>query len=130
MTSSSFTFLDNTTYFDDDGYGYVRSYYSSGSGYLHRVYTNTNIGSINYDTGQVVIDNFLPSAYEGSGISIIVAPVSPNVMPIKNQILLLSQCQIDILDENSERIVASYSNIETIGQTATLLQPSVKLYNF
>jgi hypothetical protein len=97
---------------------------------LHRVYTNSNIGSINYDTGQVIINNFLPSSYEGSGISLIAAPVSPNISPIKNQILLLSQCQIDVLDENSGRIVASYSNIETIGQTATLLQPSVKLYNF
>lgn len=130
VTSSSFTYAGNESYFDDSGFGTLRSYYRSSAGRLGRIYNNKNAGSVDYENGIVQINNFLPTAYSGSSISVVASPVSPNITPIRNQIILLSQCEVDLLDDTTGRTVAKVSNIETIGQTATILQPSIRLYNY
>ena len=130
ITSSSFIYSGNTCYFDDDGYGTLRIYYASTAGQLGRVYVNYTAGTINYDTGVVAIDNFVPTSYTGDAISIIAAPLSPNITPVRNQILLMSQSDVNIIDDNTGITIATASSIETVGQTATLLTPSIKLYNF
>jgi hypothetical protein len=130
ITSSTFTYAGNESFFDDNGFGTLRSYYRSGAGRLGRIYNNKAAGTVDYQNGIIQINNFLPTEYVGSGISIVASPVSPNIAPIRNQIILLSQCEVDIVDDNTGRTVAKASNIETIGQTATIQQPSVRLYNF
>jgi hypothetical protein len=130
VTSSSFVYSGQTSYFDDNGFGTLRIYYSSATGQLGRIYTNYNIGTIDYDQGIVYINSFLPTSYSGSTLSIIAAPLSPNITPVRNQILLMSQSVVNIIDDKSGKVVATASNVETIGQTATILTPSVKLYNF
>jgi hypothetical protein len=130
ITSSSFIYSGNTCYFDDDGYGTLRIYYASTAGQLGRVYVNYTAGTINYDTGVVTIDNFVPTSYTGDTLSIIAAPLSPNITPVRNQILLMSQSDVNIIDDNTGLTIATASSIETVGQTATLLTPSIKLYNF
>ena len=130
ITSSTFTYVGFDSFFDDNGFGTLRTYYRSGAGRLGRVYTNTTAGTVDYANGIVYINNFLPTAYQGDGISVVVSPVSPNVSPVRNQILLLSQCEVNIVDDNTNKTVATASSIETIGQTATIQQPSVRLYNF
>jgi hypothetical protein len=130
VTSSTFTYVGFESFFDDNGFGTLRTYYRSGAGRLGRVYTNTTAGTIDYANGIVYVNNFLPTAYVGDGISVVVSPVSPNVSPVRNQILLLSQCEVTVVDDNTNKTVAVASNIETIGQTATIQQPSVRLYNF
>ena len=62
-------------------------------------------------------------------MSIVAAPINPNIMPLRNQILLMSQSVVNVIDDNTNRTVATASNIETIGQTATLLTPTGRLYN-
>jgi hypothetical protein len=130
ITSSTFTYVGFESFFDDNGFGTLRAYYRSGAGRLGRVYTNTTAGTVDYANGIVYINNFLPTAYVGDGISVVVSPVSPNVSPVRNQILLLSQCEVNVVEDSTNKTVATASNIETIGQTATIQQPSVRLYNF
>ena len=130
ITSSTFTYGGYESFFDDNGFGTLRTYYRSTAGRLGRVYTNKNVGTVDYANGIVYVDNFAPSSYIGDGISVVASPVSPDVSPIRNQILLLSQCEVTIVDDNTNKTVATASNIETIGQTATIQQPSVRLYNF
>jgi len=130
LTSSPFVYAGKECFFDDNGYGTVRIYYVSGSSTLGREYLSTNIGTINYETGTVYLVNFLPSSYTDSAISIIVAPRYPNVTPIRNQILLISQSHVNIIDDSTDRVIATSTNIDTVGQTATILTPTVKLYNY
>jgi hypothetical protein len=130
VTSSSFTYANQESYFDDNGFGVLRIYYRSGAARLGRVYTNYTAGSIDYDAGVVDIQNFLPTAYTGDTISVIAAPLNPNINPVRNQILLLSQCVVNIINDNNNQTVATASNVETIGQISTLVTPSLKLYNF
>ena len=89
-----------------------------------------SVGSIDYDTGTVTITNFVPEAYTGESISIIAAPLNPNITPVRNQILLISQSEVNVIDDNTNLTLSTASNIETVGQTTTLLTPSIKLYNF
>jgi hypothetical protein len=130
ITSTQFTYADETSYFDDNGFGTLRVYYKSSAGRLNRVYTNTTAGTIDYINGIVYINNFRPTSYSGSVVSVFAAPVSPNISPVRNQILLMSQSEVNIVDDASGKTVATATNVETIGETATLLTPQTKLYNF
>jgi hypothetical protein len=131
ITSSTFAYGGNdASYFDDNGFGTMRIYYPSTAGQLNRVYVNYTAGTVDYAAGVVNIDNFVPTSYTGDVISIIAAPVSPNITPVRNQILLMSQCEVNVVDDNTGLTLATASSVETVGQTATLLTPSIKLYNF
>lgn len=130
VTSSSFTYGTNESFFDDNGFGTLRVYYRSLAGRLGRIYTNYNAGTIDYENGIVNINSFSASAYSGTGISVFVSPYSPNITPVRNQILLISQTRIDIVNDKTNQTVATASNIDTIGQTATIQTPSIRLYNF
>jgi hypothetical protein len=78
----------------------------------------------------VTISSFVPDSSTGAEISIVVAPTNPNIVPIRNQILLMSQSVVNVIDDNTGKTVAVASNVDTIGQTATLLTPTGRLYNF
>ena len=128
LTSSSFTFNGiANSFMDDDGYGTIRVYYIVGN---TRVHTNKTAGTIDYQTGTVTINNFVPSAYVGEGVSIVIAPVSQDIIPIRNQIVLMSQSEVDIIDDATGKTVATAANIATYGQTATILTPPGKSFNF
>ena len=130
VTSSSFVYGNKDSFFDDNGFGTVRIYYPDGAGQLGRIYTNYAAGTVDYDAGTVYINNFVPASYTGDVVSVIATPLSPNISPIRNQILLMSQCEVNIINDKTGAVVAKASNIETIGQAATLITPSRKLYNF
>jgi len=130
ITSSSFTYQGYNCYFDDNGFGTLRIYYKSADARLGRSYINYNAGTIDYERGIISINDFLPSNYNGDTISIIAAPVNNNIQPIRNQIVLLSQAEVSVVDDVTGVTLATTSNIETVGQTATLLTPSRKSYTF
>jgi hypothetical protein len=130
ITSSTFTYDGQESFFDDNGFGTLRSYYRSGAGRLGRVYNNFSAGTIDYAQGIIYVNSFLPTAYSGAAVSVFAAPISPNINPVRNQILLISQTRVDIVDDRTNQTVATASNIETIGQTATIQTPSIRLYNF
>jgi len=127
LTSSPFNYGGVTCFFDDDGYGAIRIYYENKN---TRNYFSTNIGTIDYDTGVVTINSFLPTSFTGSVMSLIVVPVNPNVQPIRNQILLMSQSKVNIIDDVSGKVLASADNIDTVGQTATILTSTSKMYSY
>lgn len=130
LTSSPFVIGGNDSFFDDTGYGTIRTYYRSGLGTANRVYTSYNSGTVDYSTGIVTINSFLPDSALNDEISIIVSPISPSVVPIRNQILLISNVRVDIVDDIKNLVVATSSTVETTGQTATIQTPSIRLYNY
>ena len=131
LTSSSFEYAGFTSFFDDNGYGTIRIYHTTGiNGVSSRVYTNNTAGTIDYDTGTVIISDFVAGSFSGSELSIVVSPTNPNIIPIRNQILLMSQTIVNVIDDFTGKTVAVASNVDTMGQTATLLTPTGRLYNF
>jgi len=83
---------DSTTifYLDDDGQGNVRRYSFSGA---TRVYANTTQGTIDYDTGAIILNSLSVLSVENirgaasSKIELTVTPFSNDVVPVRDQIL-------------------------------------------
>ena len=123
LSSSSFTYKNRVgCYFDDDGNGLVRIYYFAEN---KRIHVEDNAGTINYETGKVVLTNFLPNAYVGSDLSIIVEVDSYNITPVRNQILLITGTLIDVVDDVTN-LRASRLEASTLGSTTSLNQTGVQ----
>jgi len=122
LSSSAFTYKGRANcYFDDDGDGKIRIYYNANN---QRIYVEESIGTINYGTGKVSIENFLPTSYDDF-ISIIVEVESSNVNPQRNQILLISNSIIDVVNDSTGKR-ESRLEATTLGSTTTLNQTGVQ----
>ena len=77
-------------YLDDDGAGNVRRYSFSGA---TRVYSASNQGTIDYDTGSITLNSLSVLSVENirgeasSKIELTVVPSSNDVVPVRDQIL-------------------------------------------
>ena len=85
ISSTSFTLQGNTCYFDDDGNGLLRIYYLNNN---TRTYLSQDAGTVNYDTGLVTIEAFLPTAFAGSTLSIFANPKNDDVDAVRNTICI------------------------------------------
>jgi hypothetical protein len=120
LSSSSFTYKGYTSMLDDEGfdgsYGSVSSYYLSNG---EKVHNNHTLGTIDYDTGTIVLNNFYPTAYSGDEIKINVKPYSPNFEAVRNQLLFFADSEVVVKEVNSRTTVATLTTIATAGQSAT-----------
>ena len=124
ISSSKFSFANRTNcYFDDDGLGNIRIYYLSGTS--TRNYILTNAGTVDYNTGLVVLNNLLITAYEGDYLEIIMDPEEYFVTPVRNQILLIDDARIDLYDIDVGAVTATTSNISTQGKTNVIRESGV-----
>jgi len=118
ISSSAFTYRGNTSYFDDDGNGNLRIYYIAGSN--TRVYTNETAGVVNYRTGLVTINSFLPSAFVGSSLSIFADSADDDVNAIRNQILLIAGANVTLIDDATTLVAATTVTATTSGVTTEI----------
>ena len=85
---------DNEYFVNDDGSGNVRLYYISGG---VNVYTNNTLGTVDYATGKVTLNNINISSVSNvdgaasTKIRIIVQPDSNDVVPVRAQLLEIDQ---------------------------------------
>jgi hypothetical protein len=87
LSSTEFTLRGFSTFFDDDGVGNVRIFRFNES--KQKVFISENAGTIDYTNGIVVIDAFQPSAFAGIEMKITVIPDGLDVIPIRQQILIM-----------------------------------------
>ena len=100
LSSSQFSFGGFNCFFDDNGSGTVRIFrYSSGS----KVIVKANAGTINYETGKIVLNDFAPTAYVDDQIKLNVAPYNLDVIPNQQQILIMNAADavITVTGENT-----------------------------
>ena len=99
ISSTSFLLNSFTPYFDDDADGNLRIYYiSNGS----RVYVDETAGTVDYDTGLVHINIFLPTSYDGSSIQINAIPNTKDLVTSRNQILIIEDSDITVSMTNDQ----------------------------
>jgi hypothetical protein len=115
ISSSSFVLNGLTQFFDDDGFGNIRTYYLTGS--TTRVITNANAGTVNYTTGDVTLLNFDPTSVTGSVLKINAKPKSTEIIPVRAQIPLIADTSITLIDDNTKRVVDTFSGNLTLGDT-------------
>jgi hypothetical protein len=90
--------------------GILRSYYITSAG--QKTIVNANVGTINYNTGQVILNNLLSqqgtttNAYYNTNVLSVNVPINTGiVMPQRNQIFTLDQndpvaLQINVIAES------------------------------
>lgn len=83
ITSSLFTFDGTKCILEDDGDGHM--WVSSVSGNFHKPVKQ--VGTVNYQTGKIILTNFEVSAYDGSAIKLYASPASRDIISQKNTIL-------------------------------------------
>jgi hypothetical protein len=113
ISSSAFTYNGKTAYLDDDGEGVIRIYYIIGSDDI--AYLDSSIGTINYATGLMNLNSFLPTAYSGSHLSIYADPLEKDVKALRNQILLIAGATVTVVDDATSLIVARSATATTAG---------------
>lgn len=90
VSSTGFTITGDSTvyYFDDDGSKYIRMYYLDNT---TKIYTNNNIGTVDYATGRVLItlniSTFIPLNPIDLGIGMVIKTQSNDIIPVRNMIL-------------------------------------------
>ena len=102
LSSSGFTITGdaNTYYVEDDGAGLVNAYYISGTS---KVYMATgSVGTIDYLTGEVILTKISIATIgdvDGASsdyIRLTVQPSSNDVVPVRNQILLIDAVNLSV----------------------------------
>lgn len=101
LDSSTFTYSSYNAYLEDDSEGNVNIYRLDAN--QQKVNIKTNAGTIDYDNGIVVIEEFKPSSYNGNYISFDVKLERLDVIPEREQIILL-----DSQDSNIT-VIAEYT---------------------
>ena len=88
VTSTQFTFSGFTSFLDDDGVGNIRIYRFNEN--RQKTFINTRAGTVNYTTGTINIENFAPSAYSGMEMKVSITPDHLDIIPIRQQILIMN----------------------------------------
>ena len=80
---------EQPVYIDDDGLGNLRMFYYTGTN--TKVFINKTLGTVNYVTGKLVINDLIIASAPNNLIEIICTPDSNDVVSVRNQIVALNQ---------------------------------------
>ena len=123
VSSTSFTFQNQTCFLDDDGNGILRIYYLDSQN--NKTYLNTSAGTVNYSSGLVVIKSVIITS--SSTIEVNAKPAINDISPARNMILLISKASIDIINDSTGVTESSVSNITTAGTTETITSETARI---
>ena len=100
-TSTGFNIAGSSLeyFMDDDGNGNLRAYSLTGG--TTRTYYTTNIGTVDYSTGLILIDGLnITGSTETAGITVTIIPSSNDVVPVRNQLLEIDFTNLKITGQN------------------------------
>jgi hypothetical protein len=107
ITSNEFSYAGYTRCFLEDNNGIIRVYRLSGA---DKVGVNIDTGTINYDTGKIVLNSFMPTAFADGGVTLKITanPRDLDILPLRNQIINIRDEDIivDVIDDRSISLVS------------------------
>ena len=88
VMTTGFYVNDGSTiyYIDDDGAGNLRLFYYSSVDYS-KVFVNSKIGTVNYETGELKVNSLFVSGLAESDFEFIIKPQSNDILGRHNQIV-------------------------------------------
>ena len=94
VTSDAFTIdgSSETFFFEDDGVGNIRLYYFVGAG--TKRYINSTLGTVNYVTGRITLNDINITSATNNEITITIKPSSNDVVSVRSQLALIAEEQI------------------------------------
>jgi hypothetical protein len=95
LTSNAFTYAGLSDCFLEENNGIVRVYQLVRS---ERIGVASNVGTLNYSTGTVVLSNFSVSAFNdgSSTLKLTAIPQNKDILPLRNQILQIRDQDISV----------------------------------
>jgi hypothetical protein len=77
---------------------------------LDNIAVSINAGSINYNTGKIILTNFAPTAFNDgtTTLKLNAVPQDKDILPLRNQIISIRDADISItmVDDNSISLVS------------------------
>jgi hypothetical protein len=115
LTSSEFNILDgqdilreNCKFDDKDG---VIRIYRIVNGEKTIVYST--MGTIDYISGQILLDSFSPITYNGTTLDLTVSPSSNDVTPLREQVVLISSSNITLTMNDVSSVKSGLTSLST-----------------
>lgn len=95
LTSNEFSYAGFNQCYLEDNNGIIRVYRISGSS---KVGVNNNTGTIDYNTGKITLNSFLPTAFSDGGVTLKLTanPSSLDILPLRNQIVSIRDADINV----------------------------------
>jgi hypothetical protein len=103
LVSNGFTFNGFQNCFLEENNGIIRIYRFSRTDIVG---VSQNAGTINYETGKIVLRDFNPSAFDDGGVTLklTVIPKDFDILPLRGQILNILEDQINVNLEDDTQI--------------------------
>ena len=93
VKTSSFTYNNSLAWIQDNGLGELQIIRETGSGFT---IVNSNIGTVNYTTGTVIIRDLNVSDFTGSAIKIYAIPETQDILGPKDRIISIRDVDVNI----------------------------------
>jgi hypothetical protein len=87
ISSTQFIFRGFLCNLDDDGLGNIQLYRFNDL--RQKIYVNRELGTVNYSTGRIILNNFAPTAIIGIELKVNAQPLQFEIIPIREQILII-----------------------------------------
>ena len=106
----------------------IRIYYTSAG---KRIYLSRDTGNIDYGTGLISINSFLPVVTEAlpAGVQgelrIQATPASNDVTGVRNQLMLITGATVTMIDNDTSEVKATTVVQTSSGVTTTLLSDGI-----
>ena len=104
VESSGFYLSGNTNeqFIDDDGSGNIRTFYLLGG--TTKTITNATAGTINYNTGEVILTSFniTSTTNTNNTIDVTIKPDSNDIIPVRNQVIEIDTVNTTVTAEIDE----------------------------
>lgn len=84
IRTSSFTYNGQTAYIQDNGLGVLQIIQSNGNNFI---YLNKNIGTVDYDSGRVIINGLTVSDFDGTEIRISARTQAKDIVTPKDRVV-------------------------------------------
>ncbi len=101
ITSNEFSYAGFSGCFLEENGGIIRVFRKAGGNLIG---VASNIGSVNYDTGKMILEAFEPSAFADGGTTLKINAIPKNldILPLRTQIIAIRQSDIKItlIDDN------------------------------
>ena len=130
LESSGFFLAGNTNeqYIDDNGSGIVRTFYLLGG--TTKTITNASAGTINYNTGEVVLTSLNVTSVENADgtIDITLKPDSNDIIPVRNQVIEIdtvassTTAEIDTFAEGTATAGVGYTTSSSTSSVGSAYQ--------
>jgi hypothetical protein len=106
VTSNEFSYGGFTNCFLEDNGGLIRIYRKVGT---TNVPVAANVGTIDYDAGTIILNDFIPTAFADGGVELRITaiPASSDVLPLRGQIVTIrdEDITLTLIDDNSISLV-------------------------